>query len=47
MGLQGKIPLVSMMSASKGFYGECGKRGGYMEVLGVAVLMAEVNKSLL
>jgi hypothetical protein len=26
--------LVSMMSISKGFYGECGRRGGYMEVCG-------------
>lgn len=28
------FPLVSMMSISKGFYGECGRRGGYMEVCG-------------
>ncbi|XP_057548777.1 alanine aminotransferase 2 [Amaranthus tricolor] len=28
------LPLVSFQSVSKGFYGECGKRGGYMEVTG-------------
>ncbi|VFQ83740.1 unnamed protein product [Cuscuta campestris] len=28
------ISLVSFHSVSKGFYGECGKRGGYMEVTG-------------
>ncbi|PRQ51742.1 putative alanine transaminase [Rosa chinensis] len=28
------IPLVSFQSVSKGYYGECGKRGGYMEVTG-------------
>lgn len=33
MGLD--IPLVSMQSTSKGFYGECGRRGGYMEVCGL------------
>ena len=32
MGLD--IPLVSIRSTSKGFYGECGRRGGYMEVCG-------------
>jgi aspartate/methionine/tyrosine aminotransferase len=26
------VPLVSLHSISKGFYGECGHRGGYMEV---------------
>ncbi|KAG6514340.1 hypothetical protein ZIOFF_024693 [Zingiber officinale] len=26
--------LVSIQSVSKGYYGECGKRGGYMEVTG-------------
>ena len=25
------IPLVSMNSTSKGFFGECGRRGGYFE----------------
>ena len=27
-----KVPLFSLHSASKGFYGECGHRGGYLEV---------------
>ncbi|MCK6445211.1 MAG: aminotransferase class I/II-fold pyridoxal phosphate-dependent enzyme [Planctomycetes bacterium] len=26
------VPLCSLHSASKGFYGECGRRGGYLEV---------------
>jgi aspartate/methionine/tyrosine aminotransferase len=26
------VPLVSFHSVSKGFYGECGQRGGYMEL---------------
>jgi aspartate/methionine/tyrosine aminotransferase len=26
------VPLISLHSISKGFYGECGHRGGYMEV---------------
>jgi len=30
------FPVVSMQSISKGFYGECGRRGGYMEVCGIA-----------
>ncbi|XP_062501418.1 alanine aminotransferase 2-like [Corticium candelabrum] len=35
MGLTDKdLRLVSFHSASKGFAGECGQRGGYMEVLG-------------
>ncbi|KMZ65714.1 Alanine aminotransferase 2, mitochondrial [Zostera marina] len=28
------VALVSFQSVSKGYYGECGKRGGYMEVTG-------------
>ncbi|KAK4540909.1 hypothetical protein RGQ29_031810 [Quercus rubra] len=28
------ICLVSFQSVSKGYYGECGKRGGYMEITG-------------
>ncbi|CAN8275701.1 unnamed protein product [Cochlearia groenlandica] len=28
------VALVSFHSVSKGYYGECGKRGGYMEVIG-------------
>ncbi len=27
-----KIPLFSLHSVSKGFYGECGQRGGYLEL---------------
>ncbi|CAG2173170.1 unnamed protein product, partial [Oppiella nova] len=30
--LEVKLELVSMMSASKGFMGECGLRGGYLEI---------------
>jgi len=29
-----KLELVSFHSVSKGFYGECGKRGGYLEMVG-------------
>lgn len=29
-----KFAIVSMHSTSKGFYGECGRRGGYVEVCG-------------
>merc|ERR1712100_647340 len=28
------VQLISFMSTSKGFYGECGRRGGYMEMVG-------------
>jgi aspartate/methionine/tyrosine aminotransferase len=28
----GKVPLFSLHSISKGYYGECGHRGGYLEV---------------
>jgi len=34
MGYGDKVALVSMQSTSKGFYGECGKRGGFMELYG-------------
>jgi alanine transaminase len=35
MGPAGEgVALVSLHSTSKGFVGECGRRGGYMEVLG-------------
>ncbi|KAF3322902.1 alanine aminotransferase 2 [Carex littledalei] len=34
MGYGEDVPLVSYHSISKGYYGECGKRGGYMEVTG-------------
>ncbi|CAG9465267.1 unnamed protein product [Pedinophyceae sp. YPF-701] len=30
------LQMISMMSVSKGFYGECGRRGGYMEVLNIS-----------
>uniref|UniRef100_A0A7I3ZYB5 Aminotransferase class I/classII large domain-containing protein n=1 Tax=Physcomitrium patens TaxID=3218 RepID=A0A7I3ZYB5_PHYPA len=36
MGLEDKdIVIVSFQSVSKGYYGECGRRGGYMEVTGL------------
>ena len=32
MGYEGdQFAIVSMHSTSKGFYGECGRRGGYIE----------------
>uniref|UniRef100_A0A7S0H5X6 Aminotransferase class I/classII large domain-containing protein n=1 Tax=Amorphochlora amoebiformis TaxID=1561963 RepID=A0A7S0H5X6_9EUKA len=31
--LERKVPLISFHSVSKGFVGECGRRGGYMEVV--------------
>jgi len=34
LGLLDDVPLVSLHSISKGFIGECGRRGGYMEVTG-------------
>uniref|UniRef100_A0A7N0VG75 alanine transaminase n=1 Tax=Kalanchoe fedtschenkoi TaxID=63787 RepID=A0A7N0VG75_KALFE len=37
------IALVSYQSVSKGYYGECGKRGGYMEVTGFS---AEVKDQI-
>ncbi|KAL9260559.1 Alanine aminotransferase 2, mitochondrial-like protein [Drosera capensis] len=37
------IALVSFQSVSKGYYGECGKRGGYMEVTGFG---AEVREQI-
>ena len=33
-GLLGKFELVSFHSTSKGIFGECGRRGGYMELEG-------------
>ncbi|CAO2824649.1 unnamed protein product [Amaranthus hypochondriacus] len=42
MGYQEKdIALVSFQSVSKGYYGECGKRGGYMEVTGFSADVRE------
>ncbi|XP_058108693.1 alanine aminotransferase 2-like isoform X2 [Magnolia sinica] len=35
------ITLVSYQSVSKGYYGECGKRGGYMEVTGFSADVRE------
>ncbi|KAH9626662.1 hypothetical protein KSS87_014577 [Heliosperma pusillum] len=35
------ISLVSFQSVSKGYYGECGKRGGYMEVTGFSTEIRE------
>ncbi|XP_024530002.1 alanine aminotransferase 2 [Selaginella moellendorffii] len=36
MGLgENDLSIVSFHSVSKGYYGECGRRGGYMEVTGV------------
>ncbi|TKY64195.1 Alanine aminotransferase 2 [Spatholobus suberectus] len=37
------ITLVSFQSVSKGYHGECGKRGGYMEVTGFS---AEVREQI-
>ncbi|XP_026663405.2 alanine aminotransferase 2-like [Phoenix dactylifera] len=35
------LSLVSCQSVSKGYYGECGKRGGYMEVTGFSADVRE------
>lgn len=35
LGLLGSFPLISFNSISKGAVGECGRRGGYMEITGV------------
>ncbi|KAL9228471.1 hypothetical protein vseg_004052 [Gypsophila vaccaria] len=35
------IALVSFQSVSKGYYGECGKRGGYMEITGFSTEIRE------
>jgi len=34
-GLEDKVQLASLHSVSKGFVGECGRRGGYVELSGV------------
>lgn len=39
-----QLVLVSMHSISKGFYGECGRRGGYMEIIN---LPADVKAQLI
>lgn len=37
MGLPySKMPMASFMSCSKGYMGECGLRGGYVEVINLA-----------
>lgn len=39
------VTLASMMSISKGFYGECGRRGGYTELVNMdPKVLAEVYK---
>lgn len=40
---EGDISLVSFHSISNGYYGECGRRGGYMEVTG---FNSEVKKQV-
>eukprot|EP00899_Mesostigma_viride_P025552 jgi/Mesvir1/6181/Mv00869-RA.1 len=35
MGLLGRVQLASLHSTSKGFYGECGHRGGLLELSGI------------
>ncbi|KAJ1295628.1 hypothetical protein BS78_01G237900 [Paspalum vaginatum] len=40
---EGDISLVSFHSVSNGYYGECGRRGGYMEVTG---FNSEVKKQV-
>ncbi|CAL8462271.1 g1802 [Coccomyxa elongata] len=40
-----EVTLASMMSISKGFYGECGRRGGYTELVNLdPKVLAEVYK---
>jgi len=41
-GVHDKIQLVSFHSISKGFLGECGKRGGYYELIGFGEPVKEV-----
>ncbi|XP_051191335.1 alanine aminotransferase 2 isoform X2 [Lolium perenne] len=40
---EGDISLISFHSVSNGYYGECGRRGGYMEVTG---FNSEVRKQM-
>mmetsp|Transcript_5673 Transcript_5673/g.17294 ORF Transcript_5673/g.17294 Transcript_5673/m.17294 type:complete len:479 (-) Transcript_5673:522-1958(-) len=45
MGLLDAVPLVSLHSISKGFTGECGRRGGYMELTGFSPeVKAQITK---
>lgn len=41
LGYGEDLPLVSYQSVSKGYYGECGKRGGYMEITGFSAPVRE------
>ena len=42
-----ELQLISFHSTSKGFLGECGKRGGYFEMLGFDdAVMAEIYKAM-
>lgn len=34
-----QVELISFHSTSKGFFGECGKRGGYFELTGNQLVM--------
>jgi len=46
LGLENDLELISFHSASKGYLGECGRRGGYFH-LGAAIsndIVAELNK---
>jgi len=36
-----EIELISFHSTSKGLYGECGRRGGYMEIVGIDEKVAD------
>ena len=46
MGEEGKCAqIVSFHSISKGFFGECGRRGGYMQAMGFdAAVQAQLVK---
>lgn len=41
-----QVPLFSLHSVSKGFYGECGHRGGYLEVRNPPEVMIDSEKNL-
>jgi aspartate/methionine/tyrosine aminotransferase len=44
LGDEKDVPLFSLHSISKGFYGECGHRGGYLEVRNAPMVMGtEMN----
>lgn len=44
-GLAGRVQLASYHSTSKGFFGECGHRGGYMQLEGFdKAVMAQLTK---